>query len=268
MACEARLMRVTKMHGALNDFLIVDLRSVRLSDLASFTRWACDRRAGIGADGVIALERSQNADVRMRTINADGTEAEMCGNGIRCAARWLDEAGEGDRIAFQTDAGIVRTEIVARKPEYSVKVAMGRPKIGQVSLPAFPGAAFVEIGNPHVVLFRSNVDGIDLETVAEALQDESIFAAGTNVHVASERAGSLRVRHWERGVGVTMACGTGAVACAAVATERGVVRSPVEVFVPGGRLVVELNGAGDANLIGPAARVFDAEVNVGDVALP
>ena len=263
MVCEARLMHVTKMHGALNDFVIVDLRIVRPSDVASFARWACDRRAGIGADGVIALERSQIADVRMRTINANGTEAEMCGNGIRCAARWLDEAGEGDRVAFETDAGIVRTEIVTREPEYSVKVAMGRPEIGQVSLPAFPGAAFVEIGNPHVVLFRENVEGIDLETLAEALQKEPTFAAGTNVHVASERDGSLWVRHWERGVGLTMACGTGAVACVAAAAERGTVTSPVEVFVPGGRLIVEWDGTGHANLIGPAVRVFDAEVNVG-----
>ena len=267
MVCEARLMQVTKMHGALNDFVIVDFRNMRPSDMASFARWACDRRAGIGADGVIALEPSQIADVRMRTINADGTEAEMCGNGIRCAARWLDEAGEGDRIAFETDASIVRTEILAREPEYLAKVAMGRPKIRQVSLPAFPGAAFVEIGNPHVVLFRANVEEIDLETLAEALQKESIFAAGTNVHVAAERDGALWVRHWERGVGMTMACGTGAVACVAAATERGAVTSPVEVFVPGGRLIVEWDGTGHANLIGPAVRVFDTEVNVGVGAL-
>jgi diaminopimelate epimerase len=263
MVFEARLMHVTKMHGARNDFVIVDGRNEVLREPAAFARWACDRRAGIGADGCILLEPAQVADVRMRTINADGSEAEMCGNGVRCAARWLDEAGEGDRIAFDTDAGIVRTEIVAREPEYLVRVEMGTPRVEALALTTLPQAAFVEIGNPHVVIFRDDVDAIDLESVADALQKETIFPAGTNVHVAavcSERA--LRVRHWERGVGLTMACGTGAVACAAAGIARGLVSSPVEVFVPGGRLSVEWNAA-DALLTGPAIRVFDAEVNVG-----
>ncbi len=260
-------MHVTKMHGARNDFVVVDGRTEHLNNAASFARWACDRRAGIGADGLIVLEPSRVADVRMRTINADGSEAEMCGNGIRCAARWLDEAGEGDRVGFETVAGIVRTEIVAREPEYSVRVAMGCPRIGTITLPAFPGAAFVEIGNPHVVLFRADVDTIDLETIAATLQEESALPAGANVHVAAERDGVLRVRHWERGVGLTMACGTGAVACAAVALEQRGFRSPVEVVVPGGRLVVEWNGSGDANLTGAAVRVFDTEVSVGVGAL-
>ena len=269
MVFEARLMHVTKMHGAHNDFVIVDGRRERLHDAASFARWACDRRGGIGADGVIVLEPSDAADVRMRTINADGTEAEMCGNGIRCAARWIDEAGEGDRIAFETEGGVVRTEIVAREPEYSVRVAMGRPTIAALALPMLSGAAFVDVGNPHVVILRANVDGIDLETVAEALQKEPRFSAGTNVHVVAQCGeGSVRVRHWERGVGLTPACGTGAVACAAVAIERGVAASPLTVLVPGGRLIVEWDGAGNADLIGPAVRVFEAEVNVGVGALP
>src|SRR5579871_6974909 len=136
MVCEARMMRVplTKMHGAHNDFVILDRRVAPLRDLAAFARWVCDRHAGVGADGVIALEASTIADVRMRTINADGSEAEMCGNGIRCAARWLDEAGEGERIAFETAGGIVRTEIVARVPEYLVRVAMGRPTLSEIEL--------------------------------------------------------------------------------------------------------------------------------------
>jgi diaminopimelate epimerase len=264
MAYEARLMHVTKMHGARNDFVILDRRTTFDGDdkVRKFAMWACDRRAGIGADGLIVLEPSSVADVRMRTINSDGTEAEMCGNGVRCAARWLDEDGAGDRIAFETGAGIVRTEIVARKPEYSVRVAIGRPSVRSVLLPPFAGAAFVEVGNPHVVLFSASVDRIDLERTAEELQGDPQFSAGVNVHVAAacgER--SLRARHWERGVGLTMACGTGAVACAAAAVERGTVASPVEVFVPGGRLVVEFDATGEAFLTGPAARVFDAEVN-------
>lgn len=256
-------MRVTKMHGARNDFVIVDGRERPLSDVASFARWACDRRTGIGADGVILLEPSNGATVRMRTINADGTEAEMCGNGVRCAARWLDEAGDGERIDFETDAGVVRTEIAAREPEYLVRVAMGHLSTAPVPH-VIPIATFVDLGNPHVVVFERHIDAIDLEALAAAFQSNQAFPNGTNVHVAAP-AGirSIQVRHWERGVGLTQACGTGAVACAAVALEKRLVSSPVEVHVPGGRLVVEWDGKGEAYLTGPAVRVFDAEVSVG-----
>lgn len=250
------------MHGARNDFAVVDCRTESI-DLPSFARRICDRRAGIGADGLIVLERSHVADARMRTINSDGSEAEMCGNGVRCAARWLDEAGEGDRIAFETEAGIVRTQVVTRDPEYLIRVAMGIPRVEEIALKGISGAAFVDIGNPHVVIFRSDVDGIDLAAVAEAMHQEQRFRDGANVHVAAVRGPStLNVRHWERGVGLTQACGTGAVACAAVAIARDLATSPVEVFVPGGRLVVEWDGRGAADLTGPATRVFDTEVDV------
>ncbi len=265
MVYEARMMRlpITKMHGARNDFIVVDQRNVQVRHLASFARWACDRHAGIGADGVIALEASHRADVRMRTINADGSDAEMCGNGIRCAARWLDEAGEGGVRRFETGDAVIATEIVAREPEYLVRVAMGGPRIAPLSLPSLPDAAFVELGNPHVVAFVENIDGIDLDAVAAPLQRLPQFAAGTNLHLAAVSAtGALRVRHWERGVGLTMACGTGAVACAAVALQRAMVASPVVVDVPGGTLVVRWDGDGDAELVGPAVRVFDAEIVV------
>ncbi|MGA8386256.1 MAG: diaminopimelate epimerase [Candidatus Cybelea sp.] len=259
-------MKVTKMHGARNDFVIVDRRSDGRADLVRFARWACDRRAGIGADGVIAIEPSNVADARMRTINADGSEAEMCGNGIRCAARWLDEAGEGAGVTFETEAGLISTEIVSRGAEYAVRVAMGHPLITALD---DNGAWFVDLGNPHVVLVRSSVDGVDLESIAEEFRKDSRFPDGTNVHaVALHDRRTVRVAHWERGVGLTMACGTGAVACAAVAIASGTVTSPVEVFVPGGRLVVEWDGIGDAYLTGPAVRVFDTEVDLGDELAP
>ncbi|HXB82606.1 MAG TPA: diaminopimelate epimerase [Candidatus Acidoferrum sp.] len=255
-------MKVTKMHGARNDFVIVDRRSDGRADLVRFARWACDRRAGIGADGVIAIESSSVADARMRTINADGSEAEMCGNGIRCAARWLDEAGEGAGITFETEAGLIPTEIVSRGAEYAVRVAMGRPRVTPLD---DRGGWFVDLGNPHVVLVRSSVEGVDLESIAEQFQADSRFPDGTNVHVvALQDQRTIRVAHWERGVGSTMACGTGAVACAAVAIASGTATSPVEVFVPGGRLVVEWDGTGNAYLTGPAVRVFDTEVDLGD----
>jgi diaminopimelate epimerase len=255
------------MHGARNDFVLLDRRKAGLDNLARFARRVCDRRAGIGADGVIAIESSSAGDVRMRTINADGSEAEMCGNGIRCAARWLDETGEGANLTFETVAGMVTTEIVARTPQYAVRVGMGRP----VTLERISGdgAWFVDLGNPHVVLVRPNVDEFDLERLARKLQEDSRFAAGTNVHVMAPRGNNtLRVAHWERGVGLTMACGTGAVACACVALREGLVEAPVELHVPGGRLVVEFDPAGEAYLTGPAVRVFDTEVEFDDDASP
>jgi diaminopimelate epimerase len=257
-------MKVTKMHGARNDFVIVDRRSDGRAGLVRFAKWACDRRAGIGADGVIAIEPSTVADARMRTINADGSEAEMCGNGIRCAARWLDEAGEGGSVTFETEAGLISTEIVSRGAEYAVRVAMGQPRI----TPSVEGW-FVELGNPHVVLVRSSVEGVDLESIAEEFQKDSRFPDGTNVHVvALEGRRAIRVAHWERGVGLTMACGTGAVACAAVAIANGTATSPIEVLVPGGRLVVEWDGTGNTYLTGPAVRVFDTEVELDDELAP
>ncbi|HMF27915.1 MAG TPA: diaminopimelate epimerase, partial [Candidatus Cybelea sp.] len=223
-------MLVTKMHGARNDFVVADARRQPLADASSFARWVCDRRAGVGADGLILLERSNVADVRMRIINADGSEAEMCGNGVRCAARWLEEAGEGDRIAFETDAGLVRTEVVARDSEYLVRVSMGRPKIAPIRH-MIPTATFVDIGNPHVVIFETSSEAFDLDALARNIQTDPAFPDGTNVHIAVPTdAHSMRVLHWERGVGLTQACGTGAVACAAVAIQRGNAVSPVEVL--------------------------------------
>ncbi len=164
----------------------------------------------------------------MLTINADGSEAEMCGNGIRCAARWLDETGHAGPIAFESGGAIVRAEIVAREPEYLVRVAMGRPRIRPIALPRLDEASFVDLGNPHVVAFVAEVEAVDLASLAARHPRRNRrLPSGTNVHVAATLSGdSMRVRHWERGVGLTMACGTGAVACAAVALRawRGEIR--------------------------------------------
>jgi diaminopimelate epimerase len=269
MVSEARLMRiaVTKMHGAENDFVVVDRRDRRDRNLFGFVNWVCHRHHGVGADGVIAIESSAVADARMRTINADGSEAEMCGNGIRCAARWLDEAGAGtgDRLTFETDAGLIGTEIVARGEIFQVRVEMGVPNVQALAVPRYAVAWYVDVGNPHVVLLCSDVDAEDLERVAQALQRDERFASGTNVHVmAKYSAGIFNVRHWERGVGLTNACGTGAVACAAAAISAGMASSPVELVVPGGLLHVEWEPGQTPLLTGPARRVFDTVVDAGD----
>lgn len=250
------------MHGARNDFIVIDRRADATGDLVRFAIWACDRRSGVGADGVIAIEASGDADARMRTINADGSEAEMCGNGIRCAARWLDETQPQATIVFETIAGRMVTEIVERVPDYAVRVGMGVPRIRPLNTAWLERSWFVNLGNPHVVVICEDPAAMDLERLALKLQSETCFPSGTNVHLcAPEPHGSLRVRHWERGVGITQACGTGAVACAAVAIVQRLSGSPVQVAVPGGRLVVEWDGEGEAYLTGPAVRVFDADID-------
>src|SRR5581483_2375813 len=176
--------RLTKMHGAKNDFVVLDARSTEPPDLAGFARWICDRHAGIGADGLLVLERSASAGVRMRTINADGGEAEMCGNGIRCAARWLDEAGEGERINFETAAGSIETTIVARAPAYLVRVAIGIPRLSELDVPWLPQGLFVELGNPHAVVFCDDPGAFDLQEGAARLQRERRFPNGINLHAA------------------------------------------------------------------------------------
>lgn len=269
------------MHGTLNDFVVFDNRGIdiehiaafaRFGTFASFGRYMCDRHAAIGADGLLVLENSAIADVRMRVINADGSEAEMCGNGIRCVVRYLAEektemhgyvSAPKRMFRIETVAGIIETSVIAREPAFLVRAMMGVPVIERKALPV-PDAMCVSLGNPHVVIFESEaIDAIDLPGIAISFQNSMLFPDGTNVHVAAkigERM--LTVRHWERGVGETMSCGTGAVACAVAAIQRGLVQSPVEVRVPGGTLMVEWGGSGVAYLTGPAVRVFDANISL------
>jgi diaminopimelate epimerase len=257
---DSNVIAVTKMHGTQNDFVVVDLRTQRVDDLAAFARYVCDRRSGIGADGIIALlaPQSAQATVAMRVVNADGSDAEMCGNGVRCAARWLYEAGEGGAIAFETGAGIVRSQVIATQPEFEVRVTMGRPMAEL--LDGDDRAWFVDLGNPHVVLVREAADEGELGSYAHALQNDRRFPNGTNVHVVVPHDEHLDVLHWERGVGPTRACGTGAVAAAEVAAHLRNHRTPVDVHVPGGKLTVEWDADGNASLTGPAVRVFDTTV--------
>lgn len=252
---------VTKLHGTRNDFVLYDARRSSDTDYASLARWICDRRGAIGADGLLVVLPSRNADVAMRIFNVDGSEAEMCGNGIRCVARYLSEAGDGDRMRIETLAGDIETRIVSKGYEYLVRVRMSEPFVQRKALP-FDDAVFVSMGNPHVVMFSRDLDEIDLAAVGPRLQNDPLFPEGTNVHsvrVAGEHR--LDVRHFERGVGLTQACGTGAVACAASAISRGLAQSPVDVHVPGGILRIEWDGNGAAYMTGPAVRVFDTEVD-------
>lgn len=254
------LIPFVKMHGARNDFVVVDERDFALDDPQRAARAFCDRHAGIGADGVLVVGPGEGttSDARMRVYNADGSQAEMCGNGIRCVARYLSERGEGDSRRILTQAGVIQTHVLTRDPEFRVRVILGVPRLAPRET-KFVGPAIVSLGNPHAVFFVDDIDTVDLRLVAHEVTSLPQHHGGINVHVATvESAQRIRARHFERGVGETLACGTGAVAIAVAAIDLGVARSPVDVLVPGGRLTITWDGHGAATLDGPAARVFAA----------
>ncbi|MDP9024850.1 MAG: diaminopimelate epimerase [Candidatus Eremiobacteraeota bacterium] len=242
------------MHGARNDFIVVDARLPSLVDWTAFALAMCDRRSGVGADGLLLVGNSGVADVSMRVINSDGSEAEMCGNGVRCIARYIDS----DQLSIETPSGIVGTTIVERGDAYRIRVNMGRPRVDRG---ADASTAVVSTGNLHVVRFVRSLEDVDIAAFGTSMQRDSGFPQGVNVHAVAVESEppALRMKHFERGAGVTLACGTGAVAAAAAAIVRGALHSPVRVFVPGGELLVEWSGA-EAFMTGPAVHVFDTVV--------
>lgn len=250
---------VRKMNGAHNEFAIVDARTTPVADPIGFARRVCDRVHGLGADGLLLVLDSATADVRMRIINADGSEAEMCGNGMRCFARYLDEHDGREAAVVETLAGPIATRIVSRDP-YTVAVTMGEPRIGEAHDIAGFRAVPVDLGNPHVVIFVDDVSAIDIRALGPRIERDPRYPLGTNVHFAQHTPTGLRVVHWERGAGATAACGTGAVASAAIAIASGLAVSPVAVDVPGGTLVVEWTPGGSATLIGDAVTEFETTV--------
>jgi diaminopimelate epimerase len=267
---------LTKCQGTGNDFVLLDNRDGIRFQYAALARAACDRRFGVGADGLLVLLRAaanSGADVAMRIFNADGSEAEMCGNGIRCIARYLvrDEQ-QPRRLAVQTPAGIVRTELTGVPG--MVRVDMGVPMLARPLEGSFEfdGRTFtyarISMGNPHAVIFVDDaLDAYQLEALAAAASRACSDAAGINVELARVTDGRIEMRIHERGVGETWACGTGACAAAAAAIATGRLTSPVEVVTRGGSVDVIWKGADDTALLtGPAEIVFETTLQLaGDV---
>ena len=251
-----RTVDIVKTNGTGNDFVLVDQRRSPLDDPAAFAVRVCDRTHGIGADGVLLVDAADGADARMRIINADGSEAEMCGNGMRCVGRYLDEQGGLQLGVVATLAGPIGVRIVARDP-YRVAVEMGEPRIGAPHEVAGFRAIPVDLGNPHVVIRIADADAFDLAVLGPRIETDARYPHGTNVHVVAYADGHWRVRHWERGAGATQACGTGAVAVAATLIAAGDAQSPVTLHVPGGPLEVAWAPGSRATLTGDAVREFD-----------
>ena len=233
-----------KMSGSGNDFILIDHRDPFLKDdgLKDFIRKACRRRISVGADGLILIERSQKADFKWRFYNADGSEAEMCGNGGRCAARFAYLKGiAGPSLKLETLAGILSAQVEGKR----VKLEMTRPfglKLDEALLIDGKEQVYSSIntGVPHVVLFVEDLEGLDIIPIGRAIRFHSHFSpAGTNVNfIQLEKGSQLSIRTYERGVeDETLACGTGVVAAALVAAFKGLVRSPVSIKTRGGEVL-------------------------------
>jgi len=248
------------MNGTRNEFVIVDARETPVDDPIALARRVCDPATGLGADGLLVVRNSPRADAAVQIINADGSEAEMCGNGMRCVARYLDEHDGRATALVDTVAGPIATRIVSREP-YTVAETLGIPRVGTPHAVAGFTATPVDVGNPHVVIVVDDLRSIDVRKQGPRIERDPRYPNGTNVHFVQLDGEVLRVVHWERGAGATAACGTGAVACAAVAILTHGFTSPVQLVVPGGRLSVEWTPGEPATLIGDAVREFATTVS-------
>jgi diaminopimelate epimerase len=285
----------TKVEGLGNDFLVVDLRPGRPAAGASpspedpaIVRALCDRRFGVGGDGVLAILPSSKGDARMRVLNADGSEAEMCGNGIRCVAKLLYETDPALRrpsLNIETGAGVLTCALDVDGGEVrSVAVEMGRPRLSRDEIPLRPGGqtralreaisargrtfqfTAVSMGNPHAVIFVD--DSAPLQVLAEEFgplfETAERFPNRTNVEFAHVRGREIDLVVWERGSGITMACGTGACATVVAAglEERLAPGVETPVHLPGGTLNILVDkDYGSVRMRGPARIVFEASID-------
>jgi diaminopimelate epimerase len=278
-----------KYHGTGNDFVMIDDPDDRLTLTPRLVADLCDRHGGVGADGVIRIAPSAGADFFMDYWNADGDAAEMCGNGVRCLAKFAYDRGKSDRTELDVDtrAGVKHLVLsVEGGAVAAVRVDMGRPSLERKTIPMagppdetfvnerFPDAGSpgytataVSMGNPHLVLFGAeDLGAIELAVLGPRLEHHPDFPDRTNVEFALVRDGVVEVRVWERGSGATMACGTGACASLVAANLAGLVGRTARVRFPGGDLEVEWAEDERVYLTGPATHVFDGVLEAGWVA--
>jgi diaminopimelate epimerase len=279
-------MKFTKMQGAGNDFVVIKPEKTE-HDWPVLAKKMCDRRFGIGADGVILALPSKVANLRMRIFNPDGSEAEMCGNGLRCLAKYavLNRLVKplAPKITIETIPGIRTIKLGYEKGELSrIQVAIGIPRFSPEEIPVIVGPesgrapvmdypltvngqplslSFVSMGNPHAVFFtdRSTKD-FPLKEIGPHVENHIIFPQRVNFEVVNVLSrDKIEMRVWERGAGETLACGSGACAVAVAANLHKYVDNKVEVKLPGGVLFIEWDGAGEVLMSGPAEVVFTGD---------
>ncbi len=265
-------MRFTKMHGLGNDFIIVarDQPLTKKDFLLAPT--LCNRRLGIGADGLVFILPSSRADFSMRIINADGSYTEQCGNALRCAAKYYYEAisDEKETLIIETEVGLQTAWLTVQSGKVSnVRIDMGPPVIAEASkkksgeeLIQVAGKSFritrVSMGNPHGVVFVENVAHFPVEKWGPRLESHSLFPQKANIEFVTVRSPQeLEVRVWERGVGRTLACGSGACASVVAGVITGRTERSVTVHLEGGKLEIQWQKNGHVYMSGPAQKVFD-----------
>jgi len=277
-------MQFTKMHGIGNDFVMVNgfQNGLDESTVAELARAVCDRKFGVGSDGLILAVPGQKERFAMRMWNPDGSESEMCGNGIRCFANFVRDEGLTPETAFpvETGAGLLAVELM---PDGRVRVDMGMAwlKRGEIGMTGPPVDTFIDqpvpniepsairnpqsavtatavsMGNPHLVVFVDDVAPIDLEKVGPVFEHNALFPNRVNTHFVQVLTTShIRMRTWERGAGATLACGTGACACAVASFLNGHTGRCAVVSLPGGDLEIEYSEDGTVYMTGPSETVF------------
>jgi diaminopimelate epimerase len=260
--------RFHKMHGLGNDFVIIDGRDAPVTMNLARAHAIADRHNGIGCDQLILLEPSTIADVKMRIFNADGSEVEACGNASRCVAVLLEKPAR-----IETSGGILETEpgqgvatVTLEQPGFDwALIPLAMPMdTGEmpVSWEELERPMAVNVGNPHVIFFVPDCDAVDLARLGPVIENDPLFPERVNVNVASITGpNALTLRVWERGVGLTRACGTGACATAVAAIRSRRVTSPVTVSLPGGTLEISWEESGPIRMAGPATHVFSGEAD-------
>ena len=274
-------MKITKMQGLGNDYIYVNCFEETVKDPVALAQKISDRHFGVGSDGLVLIMPCEEADFRMRMFNADGSEAEMCGNASRCVAKYIHDRGLSDKeeISLMTGAGIKILKLTVKDGvTESVRVDMGEPELEGSKIPVNVNAnpvvgapvealgneykmTCVSMGNPHAVIFVDDADSFDVHGVGASIEVNPLFPRKTNVEfVTVKDRNHLRMRVWERGSGETLACGTGACATLVATVLNGLCERKAVLELNGGPLTVEWDP--DTNHVyqeGPAAFVFDAE---------
>jgi diaminopimelate epimerase len=270
-------LRFTKMHGCGNDFIFIDCLNGEKADLEKLARRLCDRRFGIGADQLLTVHPSTRADFRMEIYNSDGGQVEMCGNGIRCFAKYVHDRGltNKEELEVETLAGIIRPRLVGNQ----VEVDMGEPILEGRKIPVnadgkvlnqaleVDGVAYrvtcVSMGNPHCVVYADDLDRLDLERVGPRFEHHSFFPKRVNTEFVKVLGPQeIRMRVWERGAGETWACGTGACAATVAGALNGKHQRKVTVHLRGGDLVVDWRGDHHVYMTGGAEEVFEGTIKI------
>lgn len=276
-------MKFTKMHGLGNDYIYIDCTKNKndIETPGELSKMISDRHFGIGSDGIILICDSDKCDFKMRMFNADGSEAEMCGNGIRCVGKYVYDFGLTDKtnITIETKAGVKRLGLNANNGKVStVTVDMGEPILDKEKIPVNPNnGKFVELkvldkdfiftpvsmGNPHAITFINNIDSFDIDKYGKIVESDSHFPNKTNVEfIEIIDRNHIKMRVYERGTGETLACGTGACASVVASVLNNLTDRTVNVKLLGGSLNINYNEDGHVYMTGEATTVFNGEIDI------